>query len=147
MAGGAALLAAPPAGVVLSLRPGGYQLYRVLGPDQEIVEFSDLAEAWNTAKGALFEAGIDLSEVPVFLVLGRTASSLHCASIRFAADIRRGASPPQSQSSPKSTPMRPSTWWRRTCLLGRQAELLFATAEEPEPQVSKAEKEPLLRRA
>src|SRR4051812_45106010 len=55
----------------------GYQLYRALGPDRDLVEFADLEDAWVLGRSALIEAGIDVTSVPLFLVLGRTASSLH----------------------------------------------------------------------
>jgi hypothetical protein len=49
----------------------GLWLLRLLGPEAEEEEFADIAQAWNEAQRSLNQAGIDLTEAPLFLVLGR----------------------------------------------------------------------------
>ncbi len=49
----------------------GRQLWGLLGPDPEPLSFPDIDRAWDEAIAAIEQAGIDLSEYPVFLLLGR----------------------------------------------------------------------------
>src|SRR5439155_2313725 len=49
----------------------GLWLLRLLGPEAEEEEFADIAEAWREGQKALSQAGIDLTEAPLFLVVGR----------------------------------------------------------------------------
>jgi len=46
-------------------------LWSILGPDREAGEFDDIEAAWAEARRQLDEAGANLRETPVFLVLGR----------------------------------------------------------------------------
>jgi hypothetical protein len=46
--------------------------------EEEASDFPDIDRAWAEAMRALAEAGIDLQEVPVFLVLGRPAAGENC---------------------------------------------------------------------
>jgi hypothetical protein len=52
----------------------GYWLYKLLGPERIPVSFPEIDTAWEEAMQALNQASIDISRVPVFLVLGRPAS-------------------------------------------------------------------------
>jgi hypothetical protein len=65
-------------------------LYWLLGPDGVAGEFDDIESAWRQARGRLEEAGIELREVPVFLVLGRPAGSLEqfFAASRMPFEVR-----------------------------------------------------------
>jgi hypothetical protein len=49
----------------------GWWLWRLLGPEAEESDFPDIDQAWDEAVRALEKAGVDLREVPLFLVLGR----------------------------------------------------------------------------
>jgi hypothetical protein len=49
----------------------GWWLWNQLGPEQESLVFADIDQAWNEAVRALDQASIDLTEAPLFLVLGR----------------------------------------------------------------------------
>jgi hypothetical protein len=49
----------------------GWWLWKLLTPEAESSDFPDIDEAWGEACKALNQAGIELTEVPVFLVLGR----------------------------------------------------------------------------
>ncbi|MFO0844127.1 MAG: type VI secretion protein IcmF/TssM N-terminal domain-containing protein [Gemmataceae bacterium] len=51
-------------------------LYRLLGADGAAGEFDDIESAWAAARAALDEAGVGLHDVPVYLVLGKTAGEL-----------------------------------------------------------------------
>src|SRR5262249_38065845 len=50
----------------------GWWIYRILVAPAEATFFPDIDEAWEEAVQALDQAGISLSEPPLFLVLGRT---------------------------------------------------------------------------
>lgn len=52
----------------------GYWLYLLLGPERLPASFPEIDAAWSEAMMALNQASIDISRVPVFLVLGRPAS-------------------------------------------------------------------------
>lgn len=49
----------------------GWWLWKLLGPEQDLAEFPDIDQAWDEALRALYAAGIDLTEAPLFLVLGK----------------------------------------------------------------------------
>ena len=49
----------------------GWWLWAQLGPEQESPVFPDIDRAWDEAVRALDQANIDLTEAPLFLVLGR----------------------------------------------------------------------------
>jgi hypothetical protein len=57
--------------LVYSLSWLGWWLWNQLGPEQESPVFADIDQAWNEAVRALDQASIDLTEAPLFLVLGR----------------------------------------------------------------------------
>jgi hypothetical protein len=49
-------------------------LLKLLEPEEEYSRFPDIDTAWEEARGALNEAGIDLTKWPMFLLLGRPAA-------------------------------------------------------------------------
>ena len=49
----------------------GYWLWHLLGPEHLSAEFPDIDAAWEEGVAALRQANLDLSEMPLFLVLGR----------------------------------------------------------------------------
>jgi hypothetical protein len=49
----------------------GWWLWKLLTPEAEEADFPDIEEAWDEAVAALNAARIDLTEAPLFLVLGR----------------------------------------------------------------------------
>jgi hypothetical protein len=106
----------------------GRWLWRLLGPEREATVFGDIDQAWAEARAALVQAGIDLTAVPLFLVLGRSASHLAAlfAASRMTFLVRQA---PLRSGAPLQV------WANRqgifvaafgASLLGRQAELLFA---------------------
>ncbi len=52
-----------------------WSLWKLLGPEQESSDFPDVDAAWAEACRSLDSAGIDLTETPLFLVLGRPATA------------------------------------------------------------------------
>jgi hypothetical protein len=48
-----------------------YWIWKLLRPEAETAEFPDIDQAWDEATRALHQAGIDVSEAPLFLVLGK----------------------------------------------------------------------------
>jgi hypothetical protein len=53
----------------------GWWLWKLLGLEEEASRFPDIDQAWEQAIAALNEAGIDVREPPLYLVLGRPAGS------------------------------------------------------------------------
>jgi hypothetical protein len=52
----------------------GWWIYLILAAEPDPTDFPDIDEAWDQAVEALNHAGISLSDVPLFLVLGRPES-------------------------------------------------------------------------
>jgi hypothetical protein len=63
----------------------GWWLLRLLGQEPEAADFPDVVKAWGEALQALAAAGIDPTEAPLFLVLGRPARSVE--DLFAAADL------------------------------------------------------------
>jgi hypothetical protein len=61
-------------------------LWKLLGPEEETSSFPDIDAAWEEAKDALGQAGIELTEVPIFFMLGRPIGGE--AALLQAADLR-----------------------------------------------------------
>jgi hypothetical protein len=57
--------------VVYALSWLGWWLWKLLWPEKEVSDFPDIDDAWEEAVGALHQGGIDPTEAPLFLVLGR----------------------------------------------------------------------------
>jgi hypothetical protein len=117
----------------------GYRLYRSLGPEQAIVEFDDIEEAWTQARSALVEAGIDLTAVPVYLVLGRNASGLHTLLSASRLTFQVQQVPLKANAPVQVYANRQAIFVTApdASLLGRQAELLLQLAVPAEPEVGK----------
>jgi hypothetical protein len=61
-------------------------LFKLLAPEQALSEFPDIDDAWSEAVAALNEAGIGLTEAPLFLVLGR--SEAHERALFLASQLK-----------------------------------------------------------
>jgi hypothetical protein len=57
--------------LLYALAVTGWWIYRLLMAEPEATDFPDIDDAWEEALDALDQAGIPITEVPVFLVLGR----------------------------------------------------------------------------
>jgi hypothetical protein len=118
----------------------GWWLWQLLLPEEKASAFPDIDAAWSEARQALDRAGIDLTEAPLFLVLGRprgTEESLFAAAqlpLQVRNVPRRPASPLHVFASRDGVYI--------TCagasLLGRQSLLLdedvFEEEEKPTAQ-------------
>jgi hypothetical protein len=49
----------------------GFWLWKLLGPEEDLIEFGDISEAWDEGVRTLNQAGIDVTEAPLFFVLGK----------------------------------------------------------------------------
>ncbi|MFQ3650674.1 MAG: type VI secretion protein IcmF/TssM N-terminal domain-containing protein [Gemmataceae bacterium] len=54
----------------------GWWLLQVVGPDRAPTDFSDLSQSWATLRIDLNAAGLFLSELPVYLVLGKPKAGI-----------------------------------------------------------------------
>jgi hypothetical protein len=54
----------------------GLWVWRLLGPLGEPTDYPDIYQAWLEARAAIEEAGIPLTDVPLYLVIGRPAGGL-----------------------------------------------------------------------
>ncbi len=70
-------------------------LWRLLGPDRQAGEFDDIERAWSAARAELERAGVELRDVPVYLVLGRPAGGLEAffAATRLPFQVRHAPGP------------------------------------------------------
>ena len=59
-------------------------LWRLLGPDHDPKDFPDIDRAWGEAQDALDAAGLNLKEIPLFLLIGRAPAG-EAALFRAAA--------------------------------------------------------------
>jgi hypothetical protein len=57
--------------LLYALAVTGWWIYRLLMAEPEATDFPDIDEAWEEAVDALDAAGVPLTEVPIFMVLGR----------------------------------------------------------------------------
>src|SRR5262249_38968194 len=76
----------------------GWYLWKLLEPDEQVSDFPDIDAAWQEALTELGEQGIDITEVPLFLVLGRPdspeAGLFHASQLPFKVRAPQRASAP-----------------------------------------------------
>lgn len=58
-------------GLVYILAWLGWWLWRLLGPEEDLIEFPDIEQAWDEAVRSLHQNGIELTDAPLFFLLGR----------------------------------------------------------------------------
>lgn len=106
----------------------GRWLWSLLGPEQELPVFPDIDKAWAEALRALDVAGIDPTEVPLFLVVGRATGGndalLQGAQIKFS--VNRAPADPAAPLFVFANREAVFVTCDGASLLGRQAELLLA---------------------
>jgi len=119
----------------------GWWLWQLLQPDQTASLFPDIDAAWKEALASLDRAGIDLTEAPLFLVLGKPAGTEE--SLFAAAQL-----PLQVRHEPRAAEAPIHIYASRqgifvTCpgasLLGRQSSLFAGTSEDGGERVTEAE--------
>lgn len=109
----------------------GWWLWKLLGPEEYGAEFPDIDDAWEEAMKALNDAQIDITDAPLFMVIGKTAGGddalFHAAQLSLTV---------------KQTPRAPDAplhlYANRdgiyitcpgACLLGKQSALLTGVEE------------------
>jgi len=111
-------------------------LYKLLSTEQEFSVFPDIDEAWSEAVKALGQAGLSLTDLPLFVVLGRPEAPeedlFHAAQLQLVVkQTPRGAAPLHLYASRDAVYV--------TCagasLLGKQATIL---AVEGLPEIGSA---------
>src|SRR5262245_49421626 len=117
----------------------GWWLWRLLRSPEDASDFPDIDAAWEEAKVALDRASIELTEVPLFLILGRPASGMaglfEAARLSLTVDAvpRRPDAPVQVHANADAIYVSCTG----ASLLGRQAAILADELGEeltvPEP--------------
>ncbi len=104
----------------------GYWLWTLLVIEDEFPEFPDITEAWDEAMEALERAGIDLRNMPLFLVLGRseTPPEVVLQAARLNLEVKQA--PPRADAPLHVYASRDAVFitCEGACLLGRQAAFL-----------------------
>jgi hypothetical protein len=106
----------------------GWWLWKLLEPTEEASDFPDIDEAWEEARKALDQANIDITEVPLFLVVGKPAApedALFAAAqlnLTVKQAPRRGDAPIHVYANRDGL----YVTCAGACLSGRQAEILSA---------------------
>jgi hypothetical protein len=69
----------------------GWWVWKLLVTDDSYTEFPDITEAWEEACQALNRARVDLRELPLFLVVGRTEASMDALfkASKLALDVKQ----------------------------------------------------------
>ncbi len=110
-------------------------LWRLLGPEEESSAFPDIDEAWDEAKQALGQAGIELTEVPLFFMLGKPMGGE--AALFQAADLRLVVKQTPSRTNAPIKVFANHEGIYITCagasLLGKQAAILSGEEEAKQP--------------
>jgi hypothetical protein len=113
----------------------GRILWKLLAPVAEISEFPDIDEAWDEGLAALKQAGIAVSQVPLFLVLGhpRGSTKEFFDSSQMNLPVRHI---PRKREAPIHFTATPEGIWI-TCegasLMGRQVDILHENASPTAP--------------
>ena len=106
----------------------GWYLWKMLGPEHETESYPDIDEAWAEAVYALKEAGIEIEQTPLVLILGRPSGTVD--DLFFASQL-----PLQVRTVPRRAEAPLHVYANKeaiyvTCegasLLGRAAQLLSA---------------------
>lgn len=111
-------------------------LWKLLWQEEEASLFPDIDEAWDHAVSTLREAGIDLGDEPLFLILGRPAGDEKAEEALFnAAQIKltvrqtpRGRAPLHVYACRERDGAGIYVTCPGACLLGRQVDLFEAEA-------------------
>jgi hypothetical protein len=120
----------------------GWWVWQLLRPEEDLSIFPDIDTAWEDAVAAVNQAGIDLTTVPLFLVIGRPAGPEE--TMFQAADLRLAVrqSPPGSAAPLHVYAFRDGRHdsvfitCAGACLLGKYAAILSgeeAPVELPQP--------------
>jgi len=110
----------------------GWWLWELTGPDKVAGDFPDLNSAWAEVQQAVAGAGVELREVPLFLVLGRPLSGEE--SFFTTSQLPLRPTPPRRPNSPLGVYVTRDAVFL-TCagasLLGRLTALLVEEQQRP----------------
>ncbi len=76
----------------------GWVLWKLLLPEEESSDFPDIDEAWDEAVDTLERAGVSITEVPLFLILGKPAAGEE--AMFQAAGLARAVFAPKQGDAP-----------------------------------------------
>jgi hypothetical protein len=121
--------------LIYSLSWLGWWLYKLLIPEEDVSAYPDIDRDWQEAVGALRQVGIDLSEVPLFLVLGKPEGGeetfMHAAFTASQMPSLVKYAPARSDASVRLYASREAVFI--TCagasLMGRNAEMMNETVD------------------
>src|SRR5713101_7754597 len=108
----------------------GWWLWKLLQPEEEASVFPDIDQAWAEAVKALEQGNIDITEVPLFLVVGKPAApeeamfSAAQLNLTVKQSPRRGDAPVHVYANRDGV----YVTCAGACLSGRQAEILATGA-------------------
>src|SRR5437867_4013127 len=108
----------------------GWWLWKLLEPVEEASDFPDIDEAWDEATKALEQGNIDITEVPLFLVVGKSAAPEEAMFAAAQLNLTVKQSPRRGDAPLHVYANRDGLYvtCAGACLSGRQAETLAAGA-------------------
>lgn len=119
----------------------GFRLYRLLGPEHESSEFPDIDAVWKEAMAALHQANMDVTEAPLFLILGQPAAGDEALFTAAQMPLTVAQTPRRADAPLHLFAQREGIFI--TCpgasLLGKQASLYAEEEQGPTPEAAVAE--------
>ena len=123
----------------------GWWLWKLLVTDDSYAEFPDITEAWEDAMQALQQQRIDLRELPLFLLVGRTEGSMEALFKASRLPLEGRPAPARNDAPLHVFATRDAVYV--TCegasLLGRHAAGLAGEGGEGEANVPTDDDDPL----
>src|SRR5207253_8500431 len=119
----------------------GWWLWKLLQPEEEASVFPDIDEAWAEAVKALEQGNIDITEVPLFLVVGKPAAAEEAMFAAAQLNLTVKQSPRRGDAPLHVYANRDGLYvtCAGACLSGRQAEILAAASGGAETGISGGE--------
>jgi IcmF-related N-terminal domain len=116
----------------------GWWLWKLLQPEQETSDFPDIDEAWDEALRTLDQASIDITEVPLFLVVGKPATPEEALFASAQLNLSVKQAPRRSDAPVHVYANRDGVYvtCAGACLSGRQAEILAGSGGGSESSYS-----------
>jgi hypothetical protein len=108
----------------------GWWLWKLLQPEEEASVFPDIDDAWSEAVKALEQGNIDLTEAPLFLVVGRPAAPEEALFAAAKLNFTVKQSPRRSDAPLHVYANRDGIYvsCAGACLSGRQSEILLGAS-------------------
>jgi hypothetical protein len=110
----------------------GWWLWKLLQPAEEASDFPDIDQAWDEAIKALDQGSIDITEVPLFLIVGKPAAPEEAMFAAAQLNLSVKQSPRRAEAPLHVYANRDGVYvtCAGACLSGRQAEILAAGSVE-----------------